>query len=744
MACFRFIRVWLLLWPLLLFGCGPLLGLEEGRLQGDCETRDECAPGFICVRGQCSPTCDGDRDCPEGQACAPVSNRMVCTAIEAACDDDEPDCVMQPEAPPEIVTPGAGEACDRVDDLACGGPASKYKLICDGFSWQRNGTCDDGENCNRQTGGCADIVPACAEAGPSQLVCDGQALVRCGPDLVSTVPQACDGPCVSGEGEPRCARAGCGDGETVAPEQCDDANSDNTDDCTALCTLPRCGDGFVWADHEECDDANDNDGDACTNSCTIARCGDGSVQSGQEDCDDGNGVDDDACNNACRRAGCGDGKLAAGEQCDDGNDVSGDGCSDRCAVEATAITTGNNYTCALLSTGAIKCWGENAYGQLGLGDNRDRGDMPNELGAGLPPLDLGEVGPLRQISAGDYHTCGLFEDDSLKCWGLNAGGQLGLGDNEWRGDQTRDMGDALPTVDLGGVPLEVKSGSALTCARLEGGVLKCWGFAPNGELGAGNTITRGDNRGEMGTALKPVALGTGRTAVEVAPGWAHTCVVLDDASVKCWGLNEDGQLGAGDRSRRGDGPGEMGDDLAPVDLGEGRGAALVATGLQHSCAVLLDGAVKCWGGSTNGELGLGDTKSRGDGPGEMGDALPEVDLGGRALTVTVGWAHTCALLEDGRVKCWGFNHAGQLGQGDDRTRGDEPGEMGEALPAVDLGSGRRALQLTTGANHNCVLLDDGTVKCWGLNFNGQLGLGDNNDRGDGPGEMGDQLSAVSL
>ncbi|HMQ28687.1 MAG TPA: hypothetical protein PKA98_22055, partial [Acidimicrobiales bacterium] len=197
-------------------------------------------------------------------------------------------------------------------------------------------------------------------------------------------------------------------------------------------------------------------------------------------------------------------------------------------------------------------------------------------------------------------------------------------------------------------------------------------------------------------------------------GAAHTCaIVTTSGQVKCWGENADGRLGLGDTADRGDDAGEMGASLPSVDLGTGRTATALAAGEFHTCALLDNSRVKCWGANFGGQLGLGDTDPRGDGPGEMGDSLPTVDLGaGRTATaITAGRAHTCALLDNATVKCWGLNTGGELGLGDNNHRGDAPGEMGNALPVVSLGSGRTATTITSGYTHTCARLDNATLKC---------------------------------
>ena len=415
-----------------------------------------------------------------------------------------------------------------------------------------------------------------------------------------------------------------------------------------------------------------------------------------------------------------------------------------------SVVAGSDHTCAMLDNGSVKCWGINRSGALGLGDISDRGDEPCEMGDALPPADLGTGRSAVALAAGGGYTCALLDDGALKCWGTNSSGRLGLGDTSNRGDGPGEMGDALPGVDLGTgrTAVALAAGMLHACALLDNGSVKCWGNNINGALGLGDTANRGDEPAEMGDALPEVDLGTDRTALAVAAGAYFNCALLDTGAVKCWGNNNNGTLGLGlaNGDHRGDEPAEMGDALPEVDLGVGRTATAVALGNSHACALLDSGALKCWGENRDGGLGLGDTESRGDEPDEMGDALPEVDLGtGRSgVAIAAGGYHTCALLDNGALKCWGANDSSQLGLGDVESRGVLPGQMGDALPGVDLGTGRTAIGLTASFLHNCAQLDTGSVKCWGYNELGELGLGDTETRGDEPDEMGDALLPVIL
>ncbi len=339
-----------------------------------------------------------------------------------------------------------------------------------------------------------------------------------------------------------------------------------------------------------------------------------------------------------------------------------------------------------------------------------------------------------RVSAGGAHVCAIARGsggaNAAYCWGSNRYGQLGLGDRNARGDAPGEMGDALPAVALPGVPVEVATGAFHSCARLSGGAVACWGSNERGQLGLGDTRMRGVAPGELGMALPTVMLG-GASVAAVVAGGAHTCALDAAGAVRCWGDNAYGQLGLGDRNARGDAPGEMGTALPAVDL---PGAAqAIAAGTDHTCALLTTGAVACWGRGTDGRLGAGDTRSRGATPGDMGAMLPLVALGGPAVEIAAGATHTCARLASGGVTCWGDNVYGQLGIGDRDARGDGPGEMGTMLPLVALPG--PALSIATGDRTTCAVLTSGEVRCWGLNAFGQLGLGDTRMRGSAPGDL---------
>ena len=184
-------------------------------------------------------------------------------------------------------------------------------------------------------------------------------------------------------------------------------------------------------------------------------------------------------------------------------------------------------------------------------------------------------------------------------------------------------------------------------------------------------------------SLPTVILGTGRTATAISAGMYHTCALLDNASVKCWGWNEHGQLGIDNTTDMGDDSGEMA-SLPTINLGTGRTAISISTGNFHSCALLDDGSVKCWGSNQYGQLGIDNSTYMGNDSGEMAQ-LTGINFGtGRTATaISGGGDHSCAKLDNGAVKCWGSNQYGQLGIDNTSNMGDDPGEMA-SLPSVNL------------------------------------------------------------
>jgi alpha-tubulin suppressor-like RCC1 family protein len=411
---------------------------------------------------------------------------------------------------------------------------------------------------------------------------------------------------------------------------------------------------------------------------------------------------------------------------------------------------GSGHSCVLTVSGKIKCWGNNTWGELGLGDTANRGVSLSEMGKNLPLVNLGTGITAKALSSGGQHNCAILNNNSVKCWGRNMWRELGIEEDGNRGEQPSDMGDDLPPVNLGTgrTAKAVATGSFETCVLLDNDSVKCWGSNRAGIAGLGHDQTAVVSNAMMGYEMPSINLGTGRSAKAIAKGSSHACAILDNNSVKCWGGNNAGQLGLGDNNNRGDNLNEMGDNLPPVNLGTGLTAKAIVAGGDFTCALLNNDTVKCWGDNMFGQLGLGHSSNRGVNAGEMGDNLPVIALGtGRtAKSVTMGVYHACAILDNNSVKCWGKNSRGQLGLGDTQSRGDSPYEMGDNLPAVNLGTGRTAklINIGDGSASACAILDNDSIKCWGDNGSGQLGIGNSDNQGDEGNEMGNNLPFIKL
>ncbi|MEI7972403.1 MAG: hypothetical protein WCI10_07690 [Actinomycetota bacterium] len=368
-----------------------------------------------------------------------------------------------------------------------------------------------------------------------------------------------------------------------------------------------------------------------------------------------------------------------------------------------------------------------------------------DVGGGSTSISRERIG---YLSAGDTHTCVVLVDNSVKCFGLGNEGQLGK-------ESTANIGDGIGasvasssaiSLGLGRSARAIATGTSHTCALLDNLTVKCWGSGLYGRTGYGDSTNRGDNAGEMGDALPAVDLGTGRIATMIAAGSNHSCALLDNATVKCWGRSASGQLGYNDTVTRGDGAGEMGNALPAISFAAGRTATAIAAGANHTCALLDNAQVLCWGDNAYGQLGQGNLDNIGDGIGPTIAASPTIDLGtGRtAVAISAGDLHTCALLDNATVKCWGSGGNGRLGTGDTNDRGIDVNEMGDALLPINLGTGVSAIAITAGGAHTCALLNTAAVKCFGNGADGKLGIGSQADIGDVPSEMGNALAAVNL
>ena len=329
----------------------------------------------------------------------------------------------------------------------------------------------------------------------------------------------------------------------------------------------------------------------------------------------------------------------------------------------------------------------NYFGEIGDGTTLSDRTTP-------VPVDLG-VGRIAEgISLGFNQTCAILDDGSLKCWGRNNVGQLGDGTNTLR--------NAPVAVDLGTdkTATAISIGNYHTCAILNDNSVKCWGRNGDGRIGDGSTTDR--------NAPVPVDLGEGRTAVGISLGGRHTCAVLDNGSLVCWGWNNHGQVGDGSTT----------DSNTPVAVNLGDGTAVaVAAGYNHTCALLDDNSVVCWGYNGFGQLGDETIVNK--------NTPTDVDLGDKTIAaIQAGNNFTCALFEDGSVTCWGNNEDGQLGTGASGHSILSPQTVDtgdETVTAIDGGSG-----------HSCGLFEDGdsnvTLKCWGLNDSGELGIGHTDKR----------------
>ncbi len=353
----------------------------------------------------------------------------------------------------------------------------------------------------------------------------------------------------------------------------------------------------------------------------------------------------------------------------------------------TQIASGGFHSCARVNDGTVRCWGHNSNGQLGISALTDHPAPVNP-----------QLSNVTQITASHYSinssvTCVLAGGVPM-CFGANSTGQLGLAADAGVYDNNAHP-DASAVQGLPSSVSSVWAGNLHSCAIDGTGAMYCWGYDETTQLGR-------PAPGVNGNVLPAGAVITDAgPATQMGPGYDFSIGLTSAGSVYSWGANGVGQLG---RTANGDAP------PAPLTLAN---VTNIAAGLQHACAV-VGGVVECWGEDQNGELGDGKQNNTSTTP-------VTVNVANKTITqVTAGYSHTCALASDGTVYCWGQNDWGQCGTG----LGDAGFSNADVLaPTQVQGLTGAALEVEAGTNHACALIKGGSVMCWGADNNGQLGQG---------------------
>ncbi len=344
-------------------------------------------------------------------------------------------------------------------------------------------------------------------------------------------------------------------------------------------------------------------------------------------------------------------------------------------VTDLTFSSQSRYSCAIINHDTAKCWGANWAGQIGDNTTTNR----------LYPVDVFNLKDITSLTTGGHHTCALLSDHSLQCWGNNSRGQLGDGTN---------VNKLIPTTisELGNQVVAVAAGTLHTCAIVKNDanqqIVKCWGDNRQGQLGDNSYTNR----------KKPVAtIDLNANAVAIAAGDQHTCVILENGTVKCWGGNSYGQLGNGDTTNK----------SFPVTVSDLTNVKNIITGEGHTCAKLADNSMYCWGLNNHGQLGIDDTVNRTI-PTQIITLTDQVEL------VATGSNHICVtVLNQNSLKCWGKNDLGQLGIG----------STNDVLRPTSVALTEKINKISLGYNHSCALTDVSQMYCWGGNGGGQLGDG---------------------
>lgn len=425
-------------------------------------------------------------------------------------------------------------------------------------------------------------------------------------------------------------------------------------------------------------------------------------------CGEGRTCVDGTCVGACfeslaldevgrARPRCGSCERCVAADCEPVADGEGCGCegdvcaSGRCVVArpVPSVVAGSAHTCAVVGNAGrdaldIYCWGSNESGQLGIETPDAPPRSPSPVVSYTPTTTW-----LAQLAGGGSTTCAVIGGSFHRvCWGSNNFGQLG--------DGTTDGAPVPRSVDEPAVG--VLSGKSHFCGRTSAGEIWCWGYNARGQLGRGVESPRGTT---------PERVGDRSDWRSIEAEGLHSCGIRNDGTLWCWGYNDSGELGVGDRLNRTT-PARVGCEPTQSDVCF-EDWTTVSTGEYHTCGIRREGTLWCWGGHGNGQLGIGGGTSQA--------TEPRAVIADTAWdAVVAGFRNTCAIRSDGALFCWGAGTEGQNGDGA-RERRSVPVEVA-APPA-----GERWERVDVGEQHACATRSDGSLYCWGANAEGQLGLG---------------------
>jgi alpha-tubulin suppressor-like RCC1 family protein len=353
--------------------------------------------------------------------------------------------------------------------------------------------------------------------------------------------------------------------------------------------------------------------------------------------------------------------------------------------EATALAAGARFTCARASDGSVSCWGANDGGQLGDGTTSARA-VPGSVA--LP-------GRATAIGAGVTHACAVLEGGAVRCWGSNAAGQI-----SGTPAAAPSLAAAATPVTSGAVA--VVAGASHTCALLEAGAVRCWG-AP-AQAGGG----------------VPVAVG----ATAVAAGRDHTCAVVGGA-VLCWGENDGGELGNGGTAAS-VAPVSAGGIGGIQLLAAGSGQTCAATGtsngqeLDDAIRCWGDSLGDSLGGLVPNAFGFASPQPSPEIPRkDAGRSTIDHEVG----LVAVGRKHVCVRDRAEAVECFGANDSGQLGGTPTGPTEAVTVQLRLPIEVPPAPTPPIASAIAAGADHTCAIVRGGRLRCWGANESGQLGNG---------------------